>query len=529
MLRAKSVSPNDAPRSWLLPSFLLIACIASVSYLCSPEISRGIVWFSDGGLSLNTAAAVLAGKELYLDVFYPYGPLPITCYVLWAKVFGNSVSSYYALLLPLMLAKYFLLFKVLQKILISLPATMLALLIVSFSALSAFTSPEGPLYAPFEKALSLLIVLLWEPPDSRSFRRGLALGVAIGALQWIRFGTAAALLTGVFLADLLQTAEPLRRLPKRVAPYLASALAVQLSLVVYLFLKLPKDVALDAFWPSFMSSAYTAYALTDLAPRFLSMNYFLGSQLPPLLCGILALAALTSAFGGKTIATAFRLVIPLAAYVFNSVFLYKQVWHFYGGSWLLCLAGAPVIDRLSSTLRVAVLVLLLPGIFVGVKTVLPRSPSEAVKPEVLPNGETLWLPVQVAAANRALTARLNEIHSDASRAGVLFISRSPPTVASHLHFFYKIPQPARHSMVFPGWLRRRDFESLMATLDRSKAIVLMQEADQQPPQANVCLWESHPYPHPYCDQASVQLDKPINVGGSYWIFPLKPSPYQPGR
>jgi hypothetical protein len=521
MLQAKCFRVNDTPRSWLLLSFLLVAGIASVSYVCSPEISRGIVWFGDGGFSLNTAGQLLAGKQLYLDVFYQYGPLPITCYVLWAKVFGNSVSSYYAFLFPLMLAKYFLLFKILQNALISLPTTIMTLLVVTFATLASFTTPEALLYVPFEKALSLLIVLLWRPPDDRSVKHGLALGVAIGGLQWIRFGTAAALLVGVFLADLLQTKKPLRCLLKRIAPYLAGAIAVEISLAAYLLVNLPKDVALEALWPSFMIGAYKIFAATDLAPRFLSLNFFLGSQLTPLVCAFLAVVALTPILRRKTPVPAFCLVIPLAAYGFSVLFLYKQVWHFYGGSWMLCLAGAPVIDRLSPNLRVAALVLLLPGFYAGVKTALPHSTSMAVQPEVLPNGDTLWLPPRLASSNRAMIARLNEIQSDPSREGVLFVSRTSPTFASHLHFFYKIPQPSRHSVVMSAWLRRRDLESLPATISRCKAVVLVQEANQPPPPADVCLWESQPYQHPYCDQVSAELDHPIHAGDSYWIYPIK--------
>jgi hypothetical protein len=165
----------------------------------------------------------------------------------------------------------------------------------------------------------------------------------------------------------------------------------------------------------------------------------------------------------------------------------------------------------------------LPSFLLAMKGDLLRSHIPGVNATVLPNGEKLWLAPEVVHENQSLVNHLATLPDRPPQVGVLFLSRTPVLEASHLYFFYQIPQPARYSMLFPGWLRHRDFESLPSTLDHSKAVVLFQEPTQGVPPKDACQWESHPYPRPSCEELSARLGEPVKVDDACWIFPVKPA------
>jgi hypothetical protein len=503
-------------QNWLLAVLLVV--IASLTLLKPPEIWRDREWFMDGGLTLNAADRLLHGEKLFSDVFYQYGPVSIELYVLWSKVFGNSISSYQALNLLCMLLNCVLLFKVLQHAGLSISTIVVAFL----ALLPYFVAPDPAVfYYHFEKTLILVVVLLWRPPEQRSVQRSLALGCVIGLMQWVRFGAAAGVLAAVFILDLMLEKAFSRRLVLTTLSYVAGFFLVEGALAARFFVTLPKDVALETLWPGYMAGSYSVYAADLRYPRFLSLNYFIGRQLPIALCAVLAVGALFLVVRSKVFKKRAALLIPGLAFAAYCCFYYKQSWHYYIGSWLLILPAAAVIEQFSLAPKAIVAVLLLPALYLGLRADLFPSRDSELQAAVLPNGEKLWLSQEVINRNQALVNRLRELRDQPARRDVLFVSRTPVLWASHLYFFDQIPQPARHSMIFPGWLRPRDFQLLPATLDRSKAVVLLQDADQGSPSKDACQWESHPYPRPYCEQMTARLEEPIKVDDTCWIFPIR--------
>jgi hypothetical protein len=216
-------------------------------------------------------------------------------------------------------------------------------------------------------------------------------------------------------------------------------------------------------------------------------------------------------------------LIPLLAFVIYCLIYYKQVWHYYIGSWLLVLPAAAAIEQFSIRRKAMVVILLLPSFLLTLKGDLLMSHIKGLNATVLPNGEKLWLAPEVVQENQSLLNHLAELPNRPPQVGVLFLSRTPVLDASHLYFFYQIPQPARYSILFSGWLRPRDFESLPSTLDHSKAVVLFQDPTQGVPPKDACQWESHPYPRPSCEELSARLGEPVKVDDAYWIFPVKPA------
>ena len=502
---------------WFLASLLVL--VTGLTLLSPPQHWRDRGWFDDGGLTLDTADQLLNGKQLFSEVFYQYGPASIETYVLWSKIFGNTISSFESLSLLIALVNCFLLFKVLQRV-----GLAFSTMAIAFLALIPHLLATGYVfYSNFEKTLILIVLLLWKCPEERSLKRSLALGAVIGLMQWVRFGAAVGVLAAVFILDLILEKAFSRSLIKTTLAYAAGFFAVEGALAARLFLTLPKDVALDTLWPQFMAGSYGVYATENTRfPIFTTLNYFIGGQLPIIVCAVLAVAAVFLVVRSRSATRRPALLIPLFAFVVYCLFYYKQAWHYYLGSWLLVLAAAAAIDRLSVNWKAVVAILLLPGFYVALKMDLVPSRSPEIQATILPNGEKLWLSKDVIDRNQTLVNRLNALPGSPSRRGVLFLSRTPVVLASQLYFFYQIPQPARHSMIFTGWLRHRDFESLRVTLDRSKAVVLFQNANQGPPTKDACQWESHPYPRPYCEELSARLEEPVKVDDTCWIFPTLP-------
>ena len=505
----------DRRRQWLLA--ILLIFIASLALVSPPYHWRDDGWFRDGGYVLNTADQLLHGKQLFSEVFYQYGPAAIELYVLWSKMFGNTISSYQAMILLIALVNCVLLFKVLEAAGLSIATT-----IVAFLALIPYlVGVDLAFHYPFEKTLILTVMLLWKPLEQRSFQRSLALGMIVGLMQWVRFGAAVGVLAGVFILDLILEKAVTRSLIASMLWCLAGFFVVEGALAARLFLTLPKDVALDVLWPQFMAGSYDVYFADGTRfPKLTTLNYFIGFQLSIVTCAVLATGAVVLVVRNRISKTRSVLLIPFLAFVVFCLIYYKQAWHYYVGSWLLVLPAAAMIDRLSVSRKAIAAVFLLPALFLALKADLLRSPSSGQQATILPDGEKLWLPQEVINRNQTLVNRLAELPDGPSRSGVVFLSRTPILVASHLYFFYRIPQPGRHSMIFPGWLRLRDFQFLTVELDRSKAVVLFQEPDQGPPPKDACQWESHPFPRPYCEELSARLEEVIRIDGTCWIFPL---------
>ncbi len=506
---------------WFLA--ILLFAVTSLILFNPPQHWRDLGWFDDGGLTLDTADQLLHGKQLFSQVFYQYGPASIEIYVLWCRIFGNTISSFEWLNLLIALVNCLLLFKVLER-----AGLAFSTLAIAFIALVPTLLATGYVfYSNFEKTLILMALLVWKPPEQRSFKRSLALGAVIGLMQWVRFGAAVGVLGAVFILDLILERAFSRGSIATTLSYLAGFFAVEGALAARLLLTLPKDVALDTLWPQFMAGSYSVYVTENTRfPILTTLNFFIGGQLPIIVCALLAVGAVFLLVRSRLSKTSRVLAIPFFTFLIYCLIYYKQAWHYYNGAWLLVLPAAAAIDRLSMKWKAGVAVLLLPLLLIAARADLRRSPARGLEATTLPNGERLWLPPEVIRRNQSLMDRLREVPDGPSRRGVLFLSRMPVVLASHLHFFYQIPQPARHSMIFPGWLRLRDFENLPVVLEHSKAVVLFQSAIQGPPPQDACQWESHPYPRPYCEEISARLEAPVKVDDTCWIFPLS-SPGSP--
>jgi hypothetical protein len=249
---------------------------------------------------------------------------------------------------------------------------------------------------------------------------------------------------------------------------LGGFLIVEGSLLMQLFVTLPGDIARDVAWPFYMMGAYSTFSSEDRHPRWLTLNYFLGNQLGAVVafvCAAFCFLALwfSSRFRRTSIdvnQTGYRLLIAFGAYLFDAAFYYQQVWHYYIGAWQLALAAGYYLRSQARPERLALALLFLPGAYVALRAEFRDAPVSQLVMTVPPRGERLWLPPELVARTQNLTAALAAFQSKRSSAqnnakGVIILERQPITVASHLHFFYLIPQAIRHTMIFQAFCLTR--------------------------------------------------------------------------
>jgi hypothetical protein len=525
-----------SPQLFLRLGFLVFILWMNVSLSRSPSARSSASWFADGGFTLNTVENSLHGKQLYVDSFYQYGSLPIGLYTFISHFLGNTVAtfSYYLLAVHI-------LFTILVLIVLAVARCDLVTTALTLLALCPFVIAPSGLQYSYEQLFTLAVMVVWQAPAARSPGRSMLLGLLLGAMQWVRFGSPAGLILGVAAVDLLSlyvqegglSRNSFKQLLKQGAFILGGFLAVESALLIQLYLTLPHDVAQDVAWPYYMSGSFNVYAPQDRHPRFLSLHYFLGQQLTPVV-GFLCAAFFAGAqlFSSRSRKgslcehqTAYRFLIPFVAYLANASFFYQQVWHYYKGAWLLVIAAVCVLRYKWVPLRVALAMLFVPCAFVALRPASKSAPASTMVRTTTPNGELLWVPPIVLARTEnlvAVLARLDAGNSPTSVGkGFIILERQPITVSAYLHFFYRVPQAIRHTMIFPGWLRPRDLRQIEENLINVVAIVLLQKPEQGLPPKDICQWNTYQFPKDFCAHVSAMLLDPIPVDGASWIFPVK--------
>lgn len=497
------------------------------------------VWFSDGGLLLLTAQRLLDGAVLYRDVFYQYGPLHIFAWTGWAYLFGNTIDSYFGFLNVASTIDTVLLLLCLRKTGCSVTETGITLA----ASIPYFLLPGSSCagfyehgYLAFERMLFLVLVLVWKAPSDRRFVRSCTLGAIIGLMQTVKFGNAAGALAGLLCVDLFSMGSAWntpawRALWRHVIGIGAGFTAVIVIFTLALYSCMPGEIARDVLWPYFMANSYVL-APIDRLPRWLTLNYFVGTQLSAVIAvlfGIVTLGFLSIrflGFGNTRVSerlpagkeSGLPLVILLVAFLVNALLIYKQIWLFYQSVWMVTVSIGFLVRRVPVSGKLALAILCIPCLSVTVRQVIWPPLRQNEEPVKVPNGETIWMDSAVSQQNAAVCESLRLVPPENGK--VFVLDRGPVTLASHLHFFYKIPQAARHTMIFPGWLRPLDYGKLLQGLETTKAVVLIQRPGDPPPGKFIAKWDAYDFPPEFSRQFSARLDSPIRAGESCWIFPV---------
>lgn len=522
--------------------FLLIAIGWSSVPFFKPRLLSGETFlFHDNGYALFTADQLLAGKVLFRDVFYQYGVLTAYVHTGWAALFGNTILSYWRLAQLLTCIGVLQLWVLLRR---SQPvwqalAFGVVVLFPYFLIPGGSVERVGP-YAGLERICLLSIALVWRAPAARPFASALLLGALLGVMQWIKFGGAFVAGASLLAVDVLvlsyaagETTRWLRWLKVSLVT-LSGFLLVEGSLIGFLYLLLPSPLAAEVLWPSWMVQNYEAYRYKTVSlVHWFNVNYFLGVQLP-----LVAAALAGMIFGGRLLFR-WRVVTteeqsavirsagpPLFFFLFFFVALLIYLPHMWVAMtyvWIILLPAGFFLHKTPRWCLGVFLVLCFPAFLLPVKGLVHPRMDELR--EVHLAKDTLWLSPEteerVTRLQRAL-ARLAQERGWAAfeRPAILGFP-----MGSGFHHFLGYPPATRHAWFMSGFVRPREEETLVKSLDRTFAVVVFFPQPQTaPPSPDPNTWEFFSIPlftRSTCEAIASRLQSPIAVDSRCWVFPVQ--------
>ncbi len=356
--------------------------------------------FFDQGSFLYAVERALAGERLYSEFAWQYGPLALGWFEAFARVAGNTpVTLVFAGGVATALAWTGLVLLAARKV-----GRLTAWVVGVFGLLPAITAPcllslhVGP-HGALEAAL--LVGIAWLIADGPPATvRTIALGLAIGLLQLVRFGPH--LVAGV-LALLLVLVSNWHQWPVgrrgRNAARVVGVVGCGYALIVlpfagWLLARLPSVAAAEQLWPVYMIAHYRESAAARW-PKFETISDFAEHWLPCLLAGLLIAGVGFRAARTRTVPSgtdAALLFLPLY-FVLGCAVLLRSSSGVLAYSWMAwpAMALIPAVGRRWMRGLAIAGVSLACGY--NVAAVVQTSRTEhawQAKPMVLPNGRHLW-------------------------------------------------------------------------------------------------------------------------------------------
>ena len=493
-----------------------------------PDIyNSGAVLIGDPSYNLLVADRLLDGASLHDDIATPYGPVPAYLHAAAAALFGNTVSTFHLVFVALSAINIGLAYLLLRRVAGPWTALLLAALglfptlLIPGSLVGGFQSSP---YIPLERTLLLTAALCWAPPATRSPGRAVAMGVAFGVWQGVRFGGGIFAGVAVVVVDALaiwRGGGSFRRWIGSLLLTLAGFLVMQGGWALWAFATLPPDLARDALWPVFVLETYAAWVTpSERWPMWGGVGMFLGQQLT-LVAGAIAGVVMSAVVASSRRAAVGRgdgglaLLIPFVFFLLGSVVFFRQAYHFYQFGWALVFPLAWLASR-GRVWSVGVAAILLPCFALDLKAQLlsPRDPT--LEPLALPNGETVWLAPELRRSVLALDAVLDRAGPAAG--GVVFVP-----MAAGLQHFYDLPTPLRQPWILRGFVRPYDEAELVRDVAGARAVVVLATVGVSL-HSDPCRWfttVSNPFRGPICETIAPLLERPVPAGSHFLVFPVK--------
>ena len=472
-------SAADIVASVSLMAAALALSIATILHRPQSTLNTAFV-FQDEGLNLLVAGELRAGGVLYRDVAYPYGPIPAYAHTAFTALFGNTPIAYLWFVSLVSSVTVGLAYFVIRRAAAAPTATfvtaagMLTAVIVPGSLIGGQTTAA---YVSIERALLLLLALLWRSPASRSMKQSLAIGMTLGVWQAVRFGGAFVagasilVLDAVCIVALRADRAGVTRWVRSLAAIASGFGALEVAWIALAYAILPPPIARDAIWPSYMLDTYAGWVTADI--RWLpwgGWRLFVAQYLVPCTAGVLGVIGCYRWSRSRNDRDAGAIFVPLIFFVVGCGSYFRQVHHFRQFMWTLVPASAWELQRRDLAWRQVTALLWAPGFL----TVL-RSSLWATAPSLV----TVMLPAGGAiVATPSLDARLQFLQrfvtSEAAGSAVIFLDSG-----AGWYNAYRIPHATRHTW-FAGFDAIRPYEEddFVQALDRTAALIECEKDDR---------------------------------------------------
>jgi hypothetical protein len=491
----------------------------------------------DGGWRLSVIDALVGGAVLYEDIFWPYGPLSISLESTVAAWVGNTVGLQIGFAFVGSLVCLALVYRVFRTCADSAASCFLCVVgVIGVLMLPGAVSGAGTSGGVVERALLLVLILLWVHPGNRGTGRTILTGLSLGLYQFVKFGGAAFAGVAIVLLDLVALwltpdRGELGRWLKSMVILVGSFLSVELVGIVAAFLVLPSAIALDVIWPLYYLQQYD-WITDDL--RWISIDsigLLVGHYVTPLVGTALGLVGLALAVQGLRRSQPgsavpspggedrdqLRIFLPLFIYAVFLLGYMPSVFHQRGFMWLLVLPAIWLVARTSRTAWWAYAVLLVPSLTLALKIYLVNPPDEALSPLRVSTGETLYVTDALA---RTLSATFSVLGAEGIEPsdGLMFYPNG-----GGMNHFYRVPRLGRHAHLMSHVVREYEREEFLHDLGQMGAVVLRSPsaADEQP-SGNPCAWQDAPrYSEELCAAIADLMAPPVRAGPEAWVFPIR--------
>lgn len=504
---------------------LLLGVSATATFVqtaCHPEQEfTDDFLFHDQGVNLLLAEELTAGKVLYRDVSYPYGPVPIYLYTAVAQLFGNSATTYVEFHRSLCLLHLTLVFLVLRS---RFPRWSAAA--VTLFGVAPFTIVPGAVlggymthaYIPIERCFLTFLPLLWQPPGIRSNGRAAALGAYIGVYQFIKFGGGFFAGTAVFLLDLLVLAfggfrkDQFGRWLRSGLTTLAAFAVVEGFRCLIAAALLPATIAWDVIWPAYTAQLY-ATLTTNLYPWQMSWRHIAVRQLVPMLAVAYAVIGMVLAARRGVEAIPKMGVLTFALfYLVASLKYFGHVHLFLQYAWMLIVPTILLFDLAGRRAQRFILISLLPG-WLSLGCDLHQPPTGADRPRYqMPNGDVLF---PSGLDDPPLLPRLELLFQQ--RWGKPYPGPSHPVlivpVGAGYHYYYQVPRFSRHLWYIPHYVRPYDTPELIRNLERAGAVIVWGE-----PSGDALSWAEPLFAPQVVSLLRERLEPPVELSPTCRIF-----------
>lgn len=346
-----------------LVAFFLLYLLGTALFFPFEKQAFSVMALFDNGWIIAITEQILQGKKLYTEVAYVYGPIPIIVYLPFAKLFGNNPQTLFWVTGIIQVLNILLIYKLFRSLIRPNKSIIIILLIIfptCFDLGISYTS-----YTPYEIMYLVGLGFIWRPYAERSWKRSILLGIYFIIPYFIKFGSH--LIAGLVIL-ILDTSYLLLRDNEKLKfrNYITHQLIVgasfglSVSLLVFIvFFYLPKPMAIEFLWPMFMVTQYSDAFGYSPFPKYYNLGFFLGIQLPILVCLILGFFTLASTFLKKNNSLNWPLFIYPLFYLIASFVYLKNENYFYHYGWIPCIA-LPFLFNYSKKTQIAVLILLLP-------------------------------------------------------------------------------------------------------------------------------------------------------------------------
>ena len=531
---------------WVFLLLVMLLTALFVHWRSTQEIlSSDNFLHEDESVGMLVTDVLLHGGTLYKDIAYPYGYIPAYLHVAAARAFGHTVATYLGVFLPISVAVLGMLYVLLRRVL--RPWT--AFLFTAGVMIPQTISPGAMngdgisnLAYPLEKIPLVAVALLWREPRRQLWWRALLLGICLGGMQGIKFGTGIVLGMALALVELFSwyrsgaDIETGRIVLRNNLAVLGGFLLVQSVWVGLALASLPRAIAHDVLWPTYMYANYAAFK-NQHYPGWYGRDFFVCVEMIPLLGIVGSLwwlgkrlsrrrTPVPPAPGAVELQNGGGILILLVFYVLASFILFKGNWHFFSFAWVPVLGGVYLLLQPVRAVRRAVVVLWGAGLgrFLLIYF-LPATPL--LFPVQLDDGERLW----VSAASRHEITNVLAAARAPMPAGP-GAGKMPPVVFYPLgagyHVFFHVPRQGRNTWYAPGLVRPYD-EARIAELARTaRWVVRPYHPPEGPITPDPATWDRTDYLQRFTFdgplrgeiQSRLRLEREID--GTSWVF--SPSP-----